>query len=176
MATTKAKQKTHGLFWQLLANLPEVMQAPVDERKEVMELVKQSWVWDASGQKTESLGELWKKYPAQYSKMIEELKEKTGEQKKRHTRLSAEDEEADKWRKRVIAVISKWLDLRNAKFESQFHRMEYIKATACTAASCDDFNKITVGRLTDIYNEWLRKNTTIANGGGGVNDFSISPN
>jgi len=58
-------------------------------------------------------------------------------------------------RKRVMAVIGAYLR-NNGYTESS----ETIKAIACRAAKTDSFNKITRGKLIDIYNEFRRKNTT----------------
>lgn len=67
--------------------------------------------------------------------------------------LNPEDAKRDKMRKRVIASIGGWLRLIGKDNEG----VEYIKGVACRAAKVDNFNKITLERLTTIYNMFLRK-------------------
>lgn len=59
------------------------------------------------------------------------------------------------WRKRVIASIGGWLYVTN-----QDKGIDYIKAIACRSARYDDFNRMPVSRLRDIYNEYLHKQET----------------
>jgi hypothetical protein len=67
--------------------------------------------------------------------------------------LNPEDARRDKMRKRVIAAIGGWLRLIGKGNES----MEYIKSVACRAAKIENFNQISLERLTTIYNMFLRK-------------------
>lgn len=67
--------------------------------------------------------------------------------------LNPEDAKRDKMRKRVIAAIGGWLRLIGKGDEG----IGYIKGVACQAAKVDNFNKITLERLTTIYNMFLRK-------------------
>ena len=67
--------------------------------------------------------------------------------------LNPEDARRDKMRKRVIAAIGGWLRLIGKGNEC----MEYIKSVACRAAKIDNFNQISLERLTTIYNMFLRK-------------------
>lgn len=67
--------------------------------------------------------------------------------------LNPEDAKRDKMRKRVIAAIGGWLRLIGKGNEG----IAYIKSVACQAAKVDDFNKISLDRLTTIYNVFLRK-------------------
>lgn len=67
--------------------------------------------------------------------------------------LNPEDAKRDKMRKRVIAAIGGWLRLIGKGDEG----VGYIKGVACQAAKIDNFNKITLERLTTIYNMFLRK-------------------
>lgn len=67
--------------------------------------------------------------------------------------LNPEDAKRDKMRKRVIAAIGGWLRLIGKGDEG----IGYIKGVACQAAKVDSFNKITLERLTTIYNMFLRK-------------------
>lgn len=67
--------------------------------------------------------------------------------------LNPEDAKRDKMRKRVIAAIGGWLRLIGKGDEG----VDYIKGVACRAAKVDNFNKIPLERLTNIYNMFLRK-------------------
>lgn len=67
--------------------------------------------------------------------------------------LNPEDAKRDKMRKRVIASIGGWLRMIGKGDEG----IGYIKGVACQAAKVDNFNKITLERLTTIYNMFLRK-------------------
>lgn len=64
-----------------------------------------------------------------------------------------EDAKLDKMRKRVIAAIGGWLRMIGKEKEG----IGYIKGVACQAAKVDNFNKISLERLTTIYNMFLRK-------------------
>lgn len=67
--------------------------------------------------------------------------------------LNPEDAKTDKMRKRVIAAIGGWLRMIGKGDEG----INYIKGVACQAAKTDNFNKISLERLTTIYNMFLRK-------------------
>jgi hypothetical protein len=62
-------------------------------------------------------------------------------------------EDANVWRKRVIAVIGAYL--RNLRKRESIYE---IKAIACRATQYDDFNLIPVQRLQNIYYAFLKKN------------------
>lgn len=57
-------------------------------------------------------------------------------------------------RKRVLACIGGWLDLTKPGLE---YNTDYIKAIACKATGCKDFNKIPRQRLQNVYNTFLDK-------------------
>ena len=67
--------------------------------------------------------------------------------------LNPEDAKTDKMRKRVIAAIGGWLRMIGKGDEG----INYIKGVACQAAKTYNFNKISLERLTTIYNMFLRK-------------------
>lgn len=172
MATTKkknvTKNKTHGLFYSLIRQLP-------DYRKEYADAIKEGLVGDASCGRTESLTVLYDEYPAQYAEMIEGLKVLVKKANYDLRKGNYQDAECDKWRKRCIAAVCGWLDLRKAHFEKREDKVSYAIGCICRAASCNDVNLITVERLTDIYNEYLRKQKTVANGEV-ITDFGICEN
>lgn len=62
-------------------------------------------------------------------------------------------DEADRWRKRLIAAIDQYL-------RAMGHRggnLPEIKAVACRAAQTDNFNRITMERLKSLYNAFKRR-------------------
>ena len=144
MNATK-KKPTHALFWTLLRQTPGYNEA----YKEVM---KESLVWEASGHRTASLSELYRKYPKAYSLMIEQMK---GDRSQRQQRY---EDEADTARKRVIAAIAKDLDRCGYTFHSQADKVAYIRRIACRAANCANFNRIPLSRLQAIYNLYCERN------------------
>lgn len=67
--------------------------------------------------------------------------------------LNPEDKKRDAARRRVIAAIGGWLKLIGKGNEG----VEYIKNIACRAAKVDNFNHISLERLTTIYNMFLKR-------------------
>ena len=67
-------------------------------------------------------------------------------------RLNKWASEADSLRKRVIAAIGGWLRLVGKE-----ENIEVIKGIACRATGYDNFNKIPIERLRNIYNAFLKK-------------------
>lgn len=148
MKTKKVTKRgpSHAAFWTLLKNVPGYE----DRYKDV---IKESIVEQYSLGKTCSLSEMYKRYPALYSEMIEAMKGNFEQRKDRY------DEERDKSAKRVIASICSWLDKLEYKFKSNYHKIDYAKHTACRAANCDDFNKIPLSKMDAIYSLFCKKNT-----------------
>ena len=62
------------------------------------------------------------------------------------------DSEENKWRKRVIASICAW-----RRVTSMDEDMNTVKGIACRAAGYDNFNKIPVSQLRNVYYEFVRK-------------------
>lgn len=67
--------------------------------------------------------------------------------------VNPEDGKRDRMRKRVIASIGGWLKLIGKDNEG----ISYIKSVACRAAQVENFNQISLERLTTIYNMFLKK-------------------
>lgn len=63
------------------------------------------------------------------------------------------DADADRWRKRVMAVVGAWLRRGNYNESA-----DNIKAIACRAAGTESFNRITTSKLRAIYYEFVQKN------------------
>ena len=81
MKATK-KKPNHALFWTLLKQVPGYNEA-------YKEVIKEGIVSEASGGRTQSLSELYEKYPKEYGLMIEKLK---GDSDQKQTRYDAEQE------------------------------------------------------------------------------------
>lgn len=67
--------------------------------------------------------------------------------------LTKEELELDRWRKSVIKVISKSLEIE----DKGGHGCEYVKAVAARAAQYDKFNQIPKNKLIDIYHAFNNK-------------------
>jgi hypothetical protein len=67
-------------------------------------------------------------------------------------------QEPNAWRKRVMAAIGAWLRVIKKTDGS-----DVVKAIACRAAGYDNFNKIPVSRLRDLYYEFYNKSKTAGN-------------
>lgn len=161
MGTTRNKPR-HALFWALLKETPGYREA-------YKEVIKEGVVHRYSGGRTTSLSEMYAKYPAEYSGMIEALK---GDYEQRQVRYEAA---RDKAAKRVIAAICAWLDKRGYRFGSREEKVRYCLSVACRAANCPDFNRIPESRLTAIYSLFRRKNS-VSTGGDPIIDHPIGKN
>lgn len=62
----------------------------------------------------------------------------------------------DQWRKRVLAAVGSWLRSINKEDNAPI-----IKGIACRATGYDDFNRIPVSRLRDLYYEFSKKANTV---------------
>lgn len=145
MATQNKTHRTHALFWTLLREAPEY-------NEKYKETIKEGIVSQYTGGRTCSLTEMFTKFPAQYSRMIEDMK---GDALTRRDRY---EENLDNSRKRVLASICAWIDRLGYKFKTTHDKIEYAKAIACRAANCCNFNKIPDSRLIAIYNLYCQKN------------------
>jgi hypothetical protein len=147
------KNKTHGRFWSLLKETPGY-----DARYK--EEMKSGLVEHYSNGKTASLSDLYERFPESYERMIYEMKldRFQSPQAKRMY-----DPEADSWRKRVLAAICSWLSNQSVVFEDSHARISYAQSVACRAANCRSFNKISVTRLAELYNAFLKRKAVIDN-------------
>ena len=148
--TINKKPKSHALFWSLLKETPGY-----DEKYK--DVIKEGIVMEHTNSATSSLSEMWKKFPAEYSLMIETMKGDTAKKKERY------DAERDRVAKRVIAAICTFLDKSGYVFKGRDSKIAYAKGVACRAASCSDFNKIPLSRMSAIYGEYCRKNKVETN-------------
>lgn len=108
------------------------------------DVIKEGIIFDYSGGKTESLKELFEKYPTKYRKMRAELSPRTQKQQA--------DDRLDKARKKLIAAIFSNLEGRGYK-----PTMGYVKAVACKGAKVTRFNDIALPILKDLYNRFRNK-------------------
>lgn len=149
----ETKNKTHGKFWTLLRQTAGYNPAYKEE-------IKSGVVSHYSNGRTSSLSELYDKYPECYERMIYEMKLESFQSPQSKSKY---DPESDIWRKRVIASICNWLDRNSVYFEDTRAKTTYAKGVACRAANCGNFNKISVSRLEEIYNTFLKKNRVNVN-------------
>lgn len=70
------------------------------------------------------------------------------------TRTNVKYQLQDKWRKRVIAVVSNYLKAMGSK---KARDIDYIKTIATRAAKVDEFNKIPAERLKSLYNAFNQR-------------------
>lgn len=129
--TTKNKSK-HAYFYVLLKK----MGISTDDKRD--------FIIDYTDGVTDSLKELYEKYPAFYKDMIKHM-EAAVKQIKSHSG------EMDKLRKRVIASIGGYF-----KQTGQESNIEYIKSTACKATGYENFNGIPKERLRNVYNAFTK--------------------
>lgn len=104
---------------------------------------RKALVFDYSDGKTESLSELYKKYPRKYQQMRRDLA--AGHKKT--------PDPLDTARKRLIAAIFGNLEQRGITAD-----IAYVKGIACRAAKVDRFNDIPLNVLKGLYNRFKNKN------------------
>lgn len=145
----KAKTKTPDFrrFWAMLKQMPGYSEDNRDDLK--CELVRQF-----SDGSTESLSAMYRKCPGRYIEMLHYMQNET-----RHTPHFLKQE--DIWRRRVIASICGYLDVKGYDYKSS-EKVKVAKATACRAAgvSSDAFNRIPVLQLREIYNAFRKMSNT----------------
>lgn len=118
----------------------------IEGYKQYGDVIKASLVADYSDGETESLKELYEKYPKKYARMRAELS-------------STEIRKFDKMdiaRKRVIAVLFDYL-----KLNGYYKNIEYVKQTACNAAQVREFNKIPAQKLDELYRKFGKKKESV---------------
>lgn len=109
------------------------------------EVIKEGIIAHYSGGKTESLKELFDKYPTKYRQMRAELSPRTQKQQA--------DDRLDKARKKLIAAI-----FENVEQNGYQISMDYVKAVACQGAKEKRFNDIPLPTLKNLYNRFRNKN------------------
>ncbi len=125
---------THAKFYVLLKQ----MNIPTEDKRD--------FIIDYTDGVTDSLTELWDKYPAFYADMIRHM-----ESVVKQITANSYNGEMDKLRKRVIAAIGGYL-----KQIGQDDSLGYIKVTACNATGYKAFNSIPKERLRNIYNAFTK--------------------
>lgn len=148
---SKTNRFRHALFWSLLKKIPGY-------NEDYKDVIKEGVVGEYSSGKTDSLTELYQKYPGDYSRMIDGLKQTV-----QGGKAALYDEESDKMRKRVLAVICAGIEKKKYQFRSKEEKVEYAKRVACRAANCIRFNAIPLSKLQAIYNDWVKKNDVDVN-------------
>lgn len=150
MATTKKQTKkrapSHALFCTLLKEVPGYDPGYKD-------VIKEGLVHQYSGGRTQSLSEMYSKYPCEYSLMIEAMKGTPQQKKTRY------EDSLDKMKKRVIAAICQYVDKLGYTFPTKADKVRYVIGIACRAANCSNFNAIPESRLSAIYNLYCKRNS-----------------
>lgn len=143
--STKTKNKSHGLFFSLLKNIPGY-------DSQYRDVIKEGIVSEYSKGKTESLSVMYEKYPKEYAHMIDCLKGNKYDKADRYDRL------LDLARKRVLAAICGWLDRQGYQFADKPAKLSYAISIACRASNCSNFNLIAESKLTEVYSLFCKKN------------------
>lgn len=159
---TKKRAPSHALFWTLLKEVPGYDPGYKD-------VIKEGLVHQYSGGRTQSLSEMYAKYPREYSLMIEAMK---GTPRQKKTRY---EDALDKMKKRVIAAICQYVDKLGYTFQTPAHKIRYVIGIACRAANCGNFNAIPESRLSAIYNLYCKRNSVDIEGNAEL-DYPIGIN
>lgn len=130
--------RNHKKFYRLLKIMSDASGLPADELRE--QLVEQF-----TDGRTKSLTQT---EATEYSLMIGAMEAQATEK--------PDEANADLWRKRVMGSIGGWLRLKAEAGEID-DEAAVIKAIACRAAGCTDFNKIPLSKLRAVYYEFLEK-------------------
>lgn len=105
---------------------------------------RKALVFDYSDGKTDSLSELFEKYPTRYRKMRADLSAKS----------KGFDPQYNQARKRVLKVF--YVNLERNGYKNANN--EYVKAMICRATKYDRFNDIPLDTLKIIYRKFGEKN------------------
>lgn len=141
----RAKNKSHGLFFSLLKNVPGY-------DPKYRDVIKEGLVSQYTNGKTESLSVMYEKYPREYAYMIECMKGDKCDKAERYDRAQ------DIARKRVLAAICGWLDRQGYQFADKQAKLSYAISIACRASNCSNFNLIAESKLTEVYSLFCKKN------------------
>lgn len=135
----------HGWFFQYIKMIGD---EDTDEARKAL-------VYDYSDGKTESLKELFEKYPSKYRKMRAKLSacQKMRAKSSVYQQGQIDDDRLDKARKKLIAAIFANLEGRGGAKPT----MGYVKAVACQGAKVKRFNDITLSSLKNLYNIFRNK-------------------
>lgn len=159
----KRRTSSHALFWTLLKETPGY-------NPRYKEVIKEGVVHRYSGGRTQSLSEMYSKYPTEYCQMIEAMKRQhKGQYQERY------EHSLNQSRRRVIAVICAYIDKLGYTFPTDMDKIHYVISIACRAANCSNFNAIPESRLSAIYNLYLKRNDVKIEGNPEL-DFPIGSN
>jgi hypothetical protein len=130
----KTTYNPHAWFFRYVRTLPEYEQA-------YDKIIREGIVSQYSDGKTCSLSEMYEKHRRMYNRMKYDIENPT-------------NDELNKARKRLIAVLFEWL-----KKEGKDANMQYVKQVACHAAKVHSFNQIPLMKLKVLYRVFGMKNT-----------------
>ena len=105
---------------------------------------------------TESLGEMVRDHHAGYAEMIAKMQQLANNRPQK-----VDNPEADRWRKRCMAVIAAWIDSTGTVPSTD--RSAYIKSVACRTAGKTGrpFNQLSIAQLRTVYNSFLKQNEAL---------------
>ena len=131
-----------------------VQKVPGYVKGEEGEKLIQGLIWQHTKERTYKKSELT---DSEYASLCDWIRKTYGVRKRI---VNPDDEEIDRWRKRVIAVICDWISDTECR-----SKVSYAKSIACQ--SCRDperkekdksFNELTEFELQTVYNIFLKKN------------------
>jgi hypothetical protein len=148
-ANPRTTQQNSTLYWLF-------GQLGVKDKDAIAEIV-----WNHTGHRTQHTGEL-EFMEAQelinYLRIINTSKRQTASERiDTMVEDTPERKALDRKRKGVLKAIFRWGELQGYKYT-----MDYVKGIACRAAGVNHFNQISPEALTRIYNEFCKKQKTVA--------------
>lgn len=151
----KKKKKTYKELYGLVQKIPGYAKGEQGEK------LIQGLIWQHTKERTYRKSELT---DSEYASLCAWIRKTYGVRKRM---AKPGDEELDKWRKRVIAVICDWIDLSKTRHRSKISLAKSIAEQACKDPDRKDpyktFNSLTEFELTTVYNIFLKKNKIITN-------------
>lgn len=148
MTTTTSKPKRHGTFFKLLSQQENY-------NKEYANDLRKSVVEQFSGGCTESLSEMYDKYPREYQRMMTYLRGESG-----YTPQGYKKRPINSLRLQLLAVIYEKMDIQGLQFDSLTQKKSYCRGIAMRACGTADFNAVSEKRLREVIHRF--KNDTDA--------------
>ncbi|MGL5228762.1 MAG: hypothetical protein ACRC77_11320 [Bacteroidales bacterium] len=148
-------KKTYKELYGLVQKIPGYTKGEQGEK------LIQGLIWQHTKERTYKKSELT---DSEYASLCDWIRKNYGVRKRI---VKPGDEEIDKWRKRVIAVICDWIDLSNRESRSKVSLAKSIAEQSCRDPDRKEpdkqFNELTEFELTTVYNIFLKKNKIIIN-------------
>lgn len=148
-------KKTYKDLYGLVQKIPGYTKGEQGEK------LIQGLIWQHTKERTYKKSELT---DSEYASLCDWIRKTYGVRKRI---VKPGDEEIDKWRKRVIAVICDWIDLSKKDSRSKVSLAKSIAEQSCRDPDRKEpdksFNELTEFELTTVYNIFLKKNKIIIN-------------